>query len=113
MVQHLQLPDGRKLEYIVSGAQDGFPLLFIHGTPGSCSPPPALAATCEKKGLKLIMFSRAGYGGSSRHKGRRVVDSVTDTRLLLDHLGVEQCLAAGWSGGGKQVLPVPLALNLM
>ena len=107
MVQQFQLPDGRNMDYQVSGAQDGIPFVFIHGTPGSYYADPALTALCEKKGIKLIMFSRAGYGDSSRHKGRRIVDSVADTRALLDHLGVERCLVGGWSGGGKQALRVP------
>ena len=102
MAQQFQLPDGRNLDYLVNGAQDGFPLVFIHGTPGSYHTEPVLVATCEKKGIKLISYSRAGYGGSCRNKGRRVVDSVADTRALLDHLGVDRFLVGGWSGGGKR-----------
>jgi pimeloyl-ACP methyl ester carboxylesterase len=112
MAQHFQLPDGRNIDYLVSGAQDGFPLVFIHGTPGSYRADPALAAICEKKGVKLITYSRAGYGGSSRNRGRRVVDSVADTQALLDHLGIEKCFAGGWSGGGKQLLPRASILHL-
>jgi pimeloyl-ACP methyl ester carboxylesterase len=110
MAQHFQLPNGRRIDYLLSGAQDGFPLVFTHGTPASYHADPVLTATCEKKGVKLITFSRAGYGGSSRHKGRRVLDSVADIRALLDHLGVERCFVGGYSGGGKQTLPAPLHL---
>lgn len=103
MLQHfqqLQLPDGRNLDYCVNGPQDGFPLVFIHGTPGAGIPVPNLVNACAKKGIKVIGFSRAGYGGSTRNKGRQVVDSVADIKSLLDHLGVEKCLVGGWSGGG-------------
>jgi pimeloyl-ACP methyl ester carboxylesterase len=62
----LNLADGRHLEYVTAGDASGFPLVFLHGTPGARVIIPSLAAACEKKGLKLIMFSRSGYGGSSR-----------------------------------------------
>lgn len=94
-------PDGRKTEYLVSGAQDGFPLIFIHGTPGSYTVGPKLSATCEGKGIKLITLSRAGYGGSTRNKDRRVVDAVADIQELLEHLGVKKCVVGGKSGGGE------------
>lgn len=94
-------PDGRKTEYLVSGAQDGFPFVFIHGTPGSYPVGPKMIATCEGKGIKLITLSRAGYGGSTRNKGRRVVDAVADIQALLEHLGVKKCAVGGKSGGGE------------
>jgi pimeloyl-ACP methyl ester carboxylesterase len=104
MAQLLKLSDGRYAEYLVSGAKDGFPLVWIHGTPGAYLAIPSLATACEKKGIKLITFSRAGYAGSSRNKGRRVVDGVKDIQELIKYLGVERCFVGGWSGGGKAPL---------
>ena len=112
MARQFQLPDGRNYDYLVSGPQDGFPLVFIHGTPGSYIPEPLLIETCEKKAVKVISFSRAGYGGSSRRKGRGVVDSVADTLAVLDHLGVDRFVVGGWSGGGKQASSVTSAINV-
>jgi pimeloyl-ACP methyl ester carboxylesterase len=103
MAEHFKLPDGRNLDYVVSGANNGFPLLWIHGTPGAFIPIPSLVAACENKALKLITFSRAGYGSSTRKKGRLVVDDVTDIQALLQHLGVQRCFVGGWSGGGKLI----------
>lgn len=94
------LPDGRVLEYIASGPQNGLTLVFIHGTPGSASPNPAMVDACSRKGLRLLTVSRAGYGGSSRKPGRAAVDMAADVRSLLDHLGVDKCVVGGWSGGG-------------
>ncbi|KAJ0114820.1 lpha beta hydrolase [Diaporthe amygdali] len=96
--------DGRKTDYLVSGAQDGFPLIFIHGTPGSYTVSAKFAAACEGKGIKVITLSRAGYGGSTRNKGRRVVDAVADIQAVLEHLGVKKCVVGGKSGGGPHSL---------
>ena len=101
MAQHFTLPDGRNVDYVVTGAKNGFPFVFIHGTPGSYVVEPGLADLCQNKGLKLISASRAGYGGSTRKKGRLIIDAVADIQALLQHLGVEQCFVGGWSGGGK------------
>lgn len=100
MAKQFTLPDGRNVDYVVHGPEDGFPLVWIHGTPGGYIPVPDVIATAEKKGLKVIALSRAGYGGSSRNKGRRVVDAVADIQALNEHLGVTKCLVGGWSGGG-------------
>jgi pimeloyl-ACP methyl ester carboxylesterase len=108
---HFTLPDGRTLDYSIDGAKDGFPFVFIHGTPGSVnSTLPSLKHLCKQKGLKIISMSRAGYGDSTRHAGRRVIDNVADVQALLEHLGVETCVAGGWSGGGPHVLALAAKL---
>ena len=106
MAQQFQLPDGRYVDYAVNGPEDGYPLVWIHGTPGAYIPVPNILAACEKKGVKVITLSRAGYGGSSRNKGRKIVDAVADLHALNEHLGVKQCIVGGWSGGGMSSLPL-------
>lgn len=101
MAQDLILPDGRKLEYLISGSSDGFPLVYIHGTPGSYFVGSDVEAACARKGIKLITLNRAGYGGSSRNHGRAVVDVVPDLEALLQHLGLKECAVGGRSGGGQ------------
>jgi pimeloyl-ACP methyl ester carboxylesterase len=105
MAKQFQLPDGRNVDYGVHGPEDGFPLVWIHGTPGAYLPVNEILTTCEKRGIKLITLSRAGYGGSTRNKGRRIVDAVADLQALNEHLGVKQCLVGGWSGGGTFLTP--------
>lgn len=105
-METLTLPSRRNLEYLISGDPTGFPLLYIHGTPGAYPSLTSLHKACETNNLKLITFSRSGYGGSTRHKGRKNVDIVDDAKALLDHLGHEQCVAAGWSGGGMLFSPL-------
>ena len=100
----LDLPDGRHLECEVSGPDDGLPLLFHHGTPGCSAQIRALQRATSARGLRLVTYSRAGYGDSDRHPGRAVVDVVADVEAVLDSLGAPRCLVAGWSGGGPHAL---------
>ena len=100
----LTLADGRLLDVYVSGPTDGVPFVFHHGTPGSDVPERFMERALHARGLRLVTTSRPGYGTSTRHEGRRVVDVVDDTRQLLAHLDVDRCLVAGWSGGGPHAL---------
>jgi pimeloyl-ACP methyl ester carboxylesterase len=101
---HVQLPDGRRLDVRVSGPADGFPLVFHHGTPGAATPIRAVERAVHARGLRLVTTSRPGYGDSTRQPGRDVVDVVADTAAVLAAIGADRCLIAGWSGGGPHAL---------
>lgn len=105
----IDLADGRSLD-IDDPRGDGAILLFHHGTPGSLLPMATMRAEAAKVDLRLVTYSRAGYGASSRRPGRSVADVVTDMEQLLDHLGAERCVTAGWSGGGPHSLALAALL---
>jgi pimeloyl-ACP methyl ester carboxylesterase len=100
----IHLPDGRDLEVEVSGPEGAPVLLFCHGTPGGSTQMGPLARGAHARGLRLVTWSRPGYGVSTRRAGRSVADDVDDVADLLDHLGADTCLVAGWSGGGPHAL---------
>ncbi len=103
-LDHVQLPDGRRLDVQVSGPGDGLPLVFHHGTPGAATPIQALERAAHARGLRLVTTSRPGYGDSTRQPGRTVADVAADTAAVLAAIGAERCLIAGWSGGGPHAL---------
>ncbi len=107
----IELLDGRTLDVRVSGPENGLPLVFHHGTPGAATSLSALDVAAERHGLQLITASRPGYGGSTRHAGRSVADVVDDTNQVLDALGLERCVVAGWSGGGPHALACAARLD--
>lgn len=98
------LPDGRDLEIEVTGPDAGPVLLFHHGTPGGSAQYRGMADEVHARGHRLVTWSRAGYGASSRRPGRSVADEVDDARAVLDHVGADDCVVAGWSGGGPHAL---------
>jgi pimeloyl-ACP methyl ester carboxylesterase len=111
MAELFTFPDGRNLEYLISGPEDGFPLIWIHGTPSCYKQTPCLPATYESMGIKVITFSRPGYGSSTRKEGRRVIDTVADIQALLAHLNVDKCCVGGWSGGGMPSLLLTFSIS--
>jgi len=96
--------DGRRLEFLVEGDPEGLPLVLHHGTPGAGVTWPEVSATARDRGLALVMYTRAGYGGSTRRAGRSVADIADDVVDLLEHLGQEEFVTLGWSGGGPHAL---------
>jgi pimeloyl-ACP methyl ester carboxylesterase len=100
----LPLPDGRRLEVAVSGPADGVPLLWHHGTPGCAHQARRMRRAAAERALRLVTYSRAGAGRSTRHPGRTVADVAADIAAVLDHLGADRCLTGGASGGGPHTL---------
>lgn len=101
-------PDGRDLEVRDEGDRDGFPLLFHSGTPSAAVHWPFVGEAARERGLRLITYSRPGYGASTpRRDGAEhgtVADDVRDSELVLDRLGVGDFVTVGWSGGGPRAL---------
>ena len=59
---------------------------------------------CDRRGLRLVTYTRAGAEGSTRSPGRSVADVAADMEDVLDALGADRCLVAGKSGGGPHAL---------
>jgi pimeloyl-ACP methyl ester carboxylesterase len=97
-------PDGRLLEYLAAGAGEGPALVFHTGTPSSVFAFSGVTSAATAAGLRLIGYSRPGYGRSTARPGRSVADAVDDVTALLDELGVNEFRALGWSGGGPHAL---------
>ncbi len=98
------LPDGRQIAYVDGGDPAGYPVLGLHGTPGcrlNRSPDDSVYA---RSGVRYITTDRAGYGQSSRHRGRSVADEAADVRAVADALDLDQFSVIGGSGGGPHAL---------
>ncbi len=96
--------DGRRLEVLVTGPPDGLPMLFHHGTPGGVAVYQPMLTAAAERGLRVLLYGRPGYGGSTPQPGRRVADAAADVTAILDDLGAGQFVTVGWSGGGPHAL---------
>ena len=100
------LADGRRLDVYLAGDDAGpsGTVLYHHGSPSSGIVPGSMDRAGAERGLRVVGFSRAGYGSSSRREGRSVATNVIDALELLDALEVERAWALGWSGGGPHAI---------
>jgi pimeloyl-ACP methyl ester carboxylesterase len=94
--------DGRRLDVLVS-AGDGATTVVLHmGTPSGLAALPQQFVAHHRS--RLVLYARPGYGESTPQPGRSVADAAADTATILDSLGVESFVTAGWSGGGPHAL---------
>ena len=108
--QTVAAADGRTLTMAEWGAPDGFPVFSLHGTPGSRFAGQSAGSAYARVGARVITYDRPGYGGSDRHRGRRVVDCVSDVSAIADSLGIERFAVTGGSWGGPHSLAVAASL---
>lgn len=105
--QQLDVPgsDGRTIEVVTGGDPDGFGYLFHNGSPTAAVPSARFDDIARELGLWLVSYSRPGYGGSTpRPAPGRFVDDLDESVRVLDHLGIDEFVTLGWSGGGPRAL---------
>jgi len=100
----IALPDGRDIDLLMAGPADGLPLVMHEGTPqGLVLYQPTVQAARDRN-LRPVLVARPGYERSTPRPGRRVADVAADVAAVLDTLGLDTFVTAGWSGGGPHAL---------
>lgn len=102
----LDVGDGHRVFWVVSGNPDGAPVLLLHGGPGS-----GLNARHRRHWdparYRIVQFDQRGCGASTPRASDPATDLtanttghlVTDIERLRVHLGVERWVVAGVSWG--------------
>jgi pimeloyl-ACP methyl ester carboxylesterase len=100
----ITLPDGRDIDLLMAGPAGGLPLVMHEGTPqGLVLYPPTVQAALDRN-LRPVLVARPGYERSTPRPGRLVADVAADVAAVLDALGLDTFVTAGWSGGGPHAL---------
>lgn len=87
------------VEYIDGG--EGFPVLFVHGSPGGCDQGAVMGAFLETGGFRVIAVSRPGYLRTPLTDSNKGPDQQADLELaLMDSLSIDRFAVMCWSGGG-------------
>jgi pimeloyl-ACP methyl ester carboxylesterase len=97
-------PDGRTLAVAEWGDPKGLPLIAMHGTPGGRITYWEDPTIYARHGLRRLTYDRPGYGESTRHAGRSIVDAVDDVAAITAALGIDRFVVSGGSGGGPHCL---------
>jgi pimeloyl-ACP methyl ester carboxylesterase len=108
--QLVAMPDSRQLDVLTAGPGDGLPLVLHGGTPSGLVVFPPTVEAARARGLKVVVVARPGYENSSERPGRKVGDVAADVARVMDTLGAERFVTAGWSGGGPHALACAASL---
>ncbi|MFN8619911.1 MAG: prolyl aminopeptidase [Chloroflexota bacterium] len=103
---HLDVGDGHRIWYEVSGNPDGKPAVALHGGPGG-ELSPGRRRRFDPERYRFIQLDQRGCGRSTPHAGDLSTDLATNTthhliadlERLREHLGVERWLVWGASWG--------------
>ncbi|MHA6268219.1 LuxR C-terminal-related transcriptional regulator [uncultured Aliiroseovarius sp.] len=89
----LVTPDGRRLDYLTLGADDGVPLLYLPLDYGLVRWPATAEAEAAARGIRIIVPVRAGYGLSDMVAKGQDYDQTAhqDVLQILDAEGVTRC----------------------
>jgi pimeloyl-ACP methyl ester carboxylesterase len=107
---NVRLSDGRNLAYSQYGDPDGKPIFYCHGGVSSKSDVAFAQEFCEENGFLITAPDRPGIGDSDHKAGRSLLDWASDSKELLDQLGIEKTAVLGWSLGGPYALACAFAL---
>lgn len=102
-----QSSQGFQLNVHVQGK--GFPILCLHGHPGSGSSMSVFTKHLSQR-FQTFAPDLRGYGNSRTQQNFQMDDHLTDLEALLDRYRIDRCLVLGWSLGG--ILAMELALRL-
>ena len=86
----------------------GFPILCLHGHPGSSQTMSVFTNHLQQK-YQTIAPDLRGYGDSPAEASFLMRDHLNDLEILLNRLAIDECLLLGWSLGG--ILALELALK--
>src|SRR5689334_4921551 len=100
-MDHVTTPDGLQLEVLTMGPDDGYPFLFHSGTPSAAVEYAGFEPLLDQLSLRLVTYSRPGYGTSTPRPDRAdpwtVADDVRDSVAVLDEVGAGEFVTLGWS----------------
>jgi pimeloyl-ACP methyl ester carboxylesterase len=96
----VRVADGRDIEFLTAGPEDGRPIVVHEGTPVGLEINSRLGAAAAERGLRIVQVARPGYVQSTSQPGRRVADIANDVAAVLDDIGSGTFVSIGFSGGG-------------
>lgn len=102
----LSVGDGHSVYVEQCGAENGIPVIVLHGGPGGgCSP--SMRRYFDPKVFRVVLFDQRGCGRSRPHasvNNNTTWDLVADIELIRKTLGIEQFIVFGGSWGATLAL---------
>lgn len=105
------LPSGEQIGLARYGANDGYPVLSLHGAPACRLMFAPADEAAQKYGLSLICPDRPGYGLSKSLQPLTMQTRVDHLTQLVDALGLSEFGVLGISGGGPYATALAATLG--
>jgi pimeloyl-ACP methyl ester carboxylesterase len=102
--EQVRTGEGRVVEVVGYGQEDGEPVFFLHGTPGSGVGLDMLEGPAQQQGVCLLAPHRPGVGRSDGPSTASLLDYADHLAGLADALGLERFGVVGYSSGGPYAL---------
>lgn len=106
----LDVGDGHRIYWEVSGNPTGKPVVFLHGGPGGGTSP-LQRRLFDPAAYRIVLFDQRGCGRSTPHVATREPDEhnttwhlVADMEALREHLKIDRWLLFGGSWGSTLAL---------
>ncbi|MEE4208062.1 MAG: alpha/beta hydrolase, partial [Parvularcula sp.] len=107
--QIIKSRDGRNVAYSWIGAEDGLPVLFLHGLSVGYAMDRAAESLLAEAGLKLIAVNRPGHGHSDAYPKLNAVAAAEEAvRTVLDSLRLRGCLGVAMNSAAAPLLSLSL-----
>ncbi len=103
---HLDVGQGHRVYYEVSGNPKGKPVVFVHGGPGGGTDP-AHRRLFDPAAYRIVLFDQRGCGHSTPHASldhNTTWDLVADMERLREAQGIERWQVFGGSWGSTLAL---------
>ena len=107
---YLDVGDGQRIHWEISGNPDGKPVVFLHGGPGGGTEP-AYRRFFDPAAYRVVLFDQRGCGRSTPHvaDGADLAVNTTphliaDIEALREHLEVDRWMVFGGSWGSTLAL---------
>jgi len=103
---HLEVGDGHRVYFEVSGNPAGKPVVFLHGGPGGGTSPNQ-RRYFDPTRYRIVLFDQRGCGRSTPHASlehNTTWHLVADIERLREHLGIERWMVFGGSWGSTLAL---------
>lgn len=98
---HLPVSGGHEVYYEEAGAENGKPVIFVHGGPGGGAGP-TYRRLFDPAAYRIILFDQRGCGRSKPHASlehNTTWDLVADMERLREHLKIDRWQVFGGSWG--------------
>lgn len=104
--------NGRKLSFSEYGPEDGHPVFYFHGFPGSRIEGELLnfKGIVTHRNLRIICPDRPGMGMSDYQPNRTMTSWPKDVLAVATYLGIKHFSIIGYSGGGPYALATALSI---